>query len=118
MSEKNSKIWVTGIATPFPIRSADHGCQLELVRMTPNGELLMLFGSGFPPNQKISLESNSAGEEHMSVSQTDAQGNFRKAVLPFVLGKTSGSVQDKVTDGADCRPSTSTEWGEGSRELQ
>jgi hypothetical protein len=117
-SEKNPKVWLTGIATPFPNRSSDHGCQLEMVRMTPNGEFFLLFGSRFPPNQKITAEGNSAGEQHPWVTQTDAQGNFQRAELPFVIGKNSGVVEDTVTGGADCHPSISAAWGEGSRELQ
>lgn len=116
-SEKDPKVWVTGINTPFPLTVSAGACQLEFMRVTPNGELFVLKGTGFPANQDITLHGNSAGEEHNSTAHTDAQGTFLKAELPFVAGKTSGTLEDTVTSG-DCHPSLSAQWGEGSRDFQ
>jgi hypothetical protein len=117
-SEKNSKIWVTGLATPYPLRSASGECRLEMIRMTPNGEMVLLSGTGFPANQPVTIQENSAGEDHAITIHTDLQGNFQRAELPFVLGKSSGLLEDKVTLGTDCHPSLSIGWGEGSRQFQ
>jgi hypothetical protein len=117
-SEKDRKEFVTGIATPFPIRSTNNGCQLEIVRLSPKGEVLLLSGSGYPANQDIVIQGNSAGEDHMETVHTDAQGHFQSSELPFVTGKSSGSLDLRVTQGADCHPSISAEWGEGSNKLQ
>jgi len=117
-SEKNGKVWVTGIAIPFPVTAKSGSCQLEFVRITPNGEMLLLRGTGFPANQDINIRGNSAGEEHSSTAHSDVSGSFQKAELPFVISKNSGTLQDTVTAGADCHPSLSAKWGEGSRELQ
>ena len=62
------KIWVTGMAIPFPITSVTDGCKLEIIRLTDKGELLLLSGSGFPANQEVTLEENSAGEVHSNCS--------------------------------------------------
>ena len=94
------------------------GCQLESVRVTPNGEMFLLRGKGFPANQDITIDGNSAGEEHSSPVHTDGSGSFQKAELPFVIGKNFGTLEDTVTAGAECHPSLSVKWGEGSRELQ
>jgi hypothetical protein len=117
-SEKNHKNWVTGIATPFPIRSNDGACQLEITRITRNGELLLFTGSGFPSNATITFQGDSAGEKKLSSAHTDERGNFQTAELPFILGQDSGILQKTVTDGANCKPTISTKWGHGSRELQ
>jgi len=117
-SEKTKKVWVTGIATPFPIRAASEGCMLEIVRMSSKGEILFFFGSGFPANKDITIEGNSAGELHHEVVHTDPDGTFRSSELPFVTGKNFGVLDMKVTAGAACHPSISTEWGEGSIHLQ
>jgi len=118
VSEKNPKVFVTGIAKPFPNHSTAGTCQLEITRITPNGELLLLSGSGFPLNTKLTIKGDSAGENHLSSAQTDAQGTFLSAQLPFVVGKTSGTLAETVTAGADCHPAISAEWGEDSHRLQ
>jgi hypothetical protein len=115
-SQKNPKIWVTGIATPFPIRSASDGCQLEIVRLSPNGEILLLSGTGFPANQNITLQGNSAGENHIQTVHTDTQGHFQSSELPSVVGKSFGILEVKVAQGSDCHPSIVAEWGEGSHQ--
>jgi hypothetical protein len=117
-SEKNAKVLVTGLATPFPVTATSGSCQLEFVRVTPNGEMFLLRGTGFPANRDITISGDSAGEEHSSTTHTDASGIFQTAELPFVIGKTSGILEDAVTAGADCHPSLSAKWGDGSRELQ
>jgi hypothetical protein len=117
-SENNHNIWVTGIATPFPIRALNEGCQLEIVRMTLNGEMLILSGSGFPAKRDITFQGNSAGENHTQTVQTDANGHFQTSELPFVTGKDSGTLEVRVTQGADCHPSIAVEWGKGSRKFE
>ncbi|MDR3734838.1 MAG: hypothetical protein P4L10_04790 [Acidobacteriaceae bacterium] len=117
-SEKNHKVFVTGIATPFPIRSTDNGCQLEIVRLSPKGEILLLSGSDYPANQDIVIQGNSEGEDHINTVHTDSKGRFQSSELPFVVGNSSGSLDLKITQGADCHPTISVEWGEGSNILQ
>ena len=117
-SQKHRDIWVTGLAIPFPIESVSDGCRLEIVRITPNGELLLFSGFGLPANQTIHIDNNSAGESHNVTVQTDAQGHFSQAELPFVIGKTSGTLELKIGQDAPCHPSIQTEWGQGSNHLQ
>ena len=101
---------ITGLAIPYsPLRSLSEGCQLESVRVTPNGEMFLLRGSGFPPNTDLTLMGDSAGELHPSKSHTDAEGRFQKVELPFVIGKDSGTIVDKVTEGATS-PSITAKW--------
>lgn len=117
-SEKDHTVWVTGIVIPFPLTATSGGCRVEFIRVTPNGEILLLKGTGFPTNQDITINGNSAGENHSSPAHTDSQGTFQKAELPFVTGKNSGTIEDTIMGGGDCHPSISAKWGEGSRELQ
>ena len=117
-SEKDRNAWVTGIATPFPNRSVSDSCQLEIVRMSHNGEVLFLYGSGFPKDQTLTFQDNSAGEERAATTHTNDQGHFQMVELPFVTGKNSGKLEIKVASGADCHPAISAEWGEGSYQPQ
>jgi hypothetical protein len=93
-SEKDRKLWITGIAIPFPVTATSGNCQLESVRVTPNGEMFLLRGKGFPANQDITIDGNSAGEEHSSPVHTDTSGSFQKAELPFLIGKNFGTLED------------------------
>jgi hypothetical protein len=117
-SEKNVKTNVTAIAIPFPIRSTDGACQLDIVRITPNGELLLFTGSGFAPSATISFQGDSAGEKKLTTVHTNQQGEFQSAELPFVTGKDSGIFQLAPRDDASCKPSISTKWGKGSPEFR
>jgi hypothetical protein len=117
-SEKNAKTNVTAIAIPFPIRSTDGTCQLDIVRITPMGELLLFTGSGFTPNAAISFQGDSAGEKKLTTIHTNQQGEFQSAELPSVAGKDSGIFQLTATDDASCKPSISTKWGKDSPEIR
>jgi hypothetical protein len=100
--------------TPFPIRSTDKGCTLELQRLMPHAELAYLAVSGLPPDSEL---RRSYEEEHEAKVKADARGLYESALLPAVKGKDHGILTVNVTSAA-CALHASMEWGTGSERPQ
>lgn len=99
--------------TPFPIRSKDKGCTLELQRLMPHAELVYLVVSGLPPAAELQVKSRSYNEEHGAKVRADARGNYESGLLPAVQGKDHGTLTVNVTSST-CALSASIDWGTGS----
>jgi hypothetical protein len=97
-------------AVPDPILAADQDCSLEIVRLLPKFEVVMLRGKGFTPNADLSFSGSSYGEAHGGSIKSDSQGKIVTGLLPFVAGKQSG-VTDLTVKDASCAPKLSFEWG-------
>jgi hypothetical protein len=95
---------------PFPNAATDRGCHLESVIGTPKGELTYIQGNGFEPNEELTIDGESYGEKNHGVQKAEADGSYFAAILPGVLGKTSGSTTYRVT-GKNCAPELTFSWG-------
>jgi len=95
---------------PIPLRGEDRGCAVEATLLTPGAELVLITGSGFPPNSDIRLDSESAGERHDGKGKADADGRFVNAILPYRQGVSTGSLNVKLKSSA-CAPSVKVPWG-------
>jgi hypothetical protein len=101
------------LITPFPVVAADRGCTVELTRLMAQAALVYVRASGFSPNEKLKLESDSEIESHHQDAQADAQGVYDSALLPAVKGIASGTLQVTVR-GKSCAPAAKMEWGPAS----
>ncbi len=101
------------VVIPFPARSTDKGCTLELQRVLPKGELVYLTLSGLPPNSDVKLDSASLGEKHSGSVKSDSLGNYTSALMPAVMGKDHGTLRVTASTSG-CSPSASIGWGTGS----
>lgn len=102
-----------GTVVAFPIIGKDAGCSLEVLLGTPDGQIVMVKGSGFAPNTSVPISSDSAGEVVDGVWKIDEKGNLMSSVFPQVRGKTSGETTI-VVKAPGCSPKVTFRWGKDS----
>ena len=95
---------------PFPKAMTDENCRLESIIGTPKGELTLIRGTGFEPNEELTTDSESYSERHHGVSKADADGSYFVAALPNVKGQVSGTTEWQVK-GKNCSPKLTFSWG-------
>jgi len=108
--DQKSKIFFSIV--PDPIISKDAACSLEIIRLQPSFELVLVSARGFQPSEPVAFHSNSAGEIHDVQAQANEKGQFWVPFTPFVEGKTTGSAE-VTARGKKCAPSVSFNWGAG-----
>ena len=108
---KDAKYSVTVFVVPNPITSSDHGCNLEVIRLTRKFEAALVRGKGFKPNENLKITGDSAGEAVNASTLVDVNGSFNTALMPFVKDKQSG-VETLNFKGSACAPAISFKWGE------
>jgi hypothetical protein len=94
----------------FPNSATDKGCKLESILGTPKGEVTYIQGSGFEPNEDLTMDSESFGEKNHGIGKAEADGSYFATLMPNVLGKTSGDTVIKVK-GKNWRPELTISWG-------
>lgn len=97
-------------AIPFPNSVTDKTCALESVIGTTKGEITYIQGSGFEPNEELTVDGKSYGEKTHGVTKADGDGSYFGVALPHVLGKTSGTTEWSVK-GKNCNPILTFSWG-------
>ncbi|HWZ42349.1 MAG TPA: hypothetical protein VNW97_02690 [Candidatus Saccharimonadales bacterium] len=107
---KDQKSRVFFSIVPDPILAKDAACTLEIIRLQPAFELVLVSGRGFQPSEPIAFKSNSAGETHGVQAQADLKGRFWAPFTPYVEGKTTGTAEVSAR-GSKCAPSISFNWG-------
>jgi hypothetical protein len=95
---------------PFPNSITDKGCKLESILGTPKGELTYIQGSGFEPNEDLTMDSESYGEKNHAVTKAETDGSYFAVALPNILGKPSGTTKWSVR-GRNCNPILNFPWG-------
>jgi len=97
-------------AIPFPNSLTDNGCKLESILGSPKGEVTYIQGSGFEPNEELTMDSESYGEKNHGVTKAEADGSYFAVALPNILGKLSGTTKWSVK-GRNCNPTLTFSWG-------
>lgn len=121
-------------AVPFPIAAADHGCRLQVLLGMKDAGMVLVEGSGFPPDTGLRLSTVTGSQTRNLSSKTNAQGRTIFAVMPSAGGQTTGettvrydgmirmpslSDADKAaTPDSACSPSVTFHWGQGTYKLQ
>jgi hypothetical protein len=113
LRDNKTNMIVPGTLVPFPIESIDKGCKLTALLAAPEGNAVLIYGDGFPPNSVVVVQSNSANELKESKHSVDAKGQFRFVDLPYVLGKEAGVLKNSIST-KDCSVSVEIPWGKGS----
>lgn len=117
-------------AVPFPLANEDKGCRLQVLLGLKDASMVLIDGTGFPPNTPLKLESMVGGHTRTLSPRSSADGHFIVVDLPGDQGETSGtatvrfagithvpSLEDsKNPPPADpqCAPSVTFPWGKGS----
>lgn len=108
--DKKSRIFFSIV--PDPIVSKNAACSLEVIRLQPAFELVLVNGRGFQPSEPITFHSKSYNEVHSAQAQADQKGQFWAPFTPFTEGKTSGTAEVSAR-GSKCAPSVTFNWGAG-----
>lgn len=117
-------------AVPFPLTDEDKGCRLSVLLSLRNAGMVLVEGSGFPPNTPLEMESVTGTETRSLHPRSDPSGRFVMIVLPAENGQDTGLTTVRFagvnhfpslnTTNApppvdpDCRPSVAFHWGKGS----
>lgn len=95
---------------PDPLVAADKACSLEVVRLGPRFELVLVLGKGFPPGEELRVHMQSYQDVHDSPVTADGSGEFQVEFTPFVNGRVAG-ITAATAAGKSCAPSISFDWG-------
>lgn len=114
-------------AVPFPIASQDKACKLQVLLGMKNAEMVLVEGSGFPPNASLKLNAVSFGDTRVLNTKTNPEGRMVVLILPGVQGHDSGdttvsfggvnhppSLQPSTAPAPadpDCNPQVTFHWG-------
>ncbi|HEX4064614.1 MAG TPA: hypothetical protein VHZ09_01220 [Acidobacteriaceae bacterium] len=120
-------------AVPFPITNEDKGCRLSVLLGVKDAAMVLVEGTGFPPNTPLKLESTTLGETRTLNPKTSPDGRLIVIILPAAKGVDAGdttvrfagvshppSLQTSGTPPSadpDCKPSVTFHWGKGSYKL-
>ena len=96
--------------TPFPNTVSDKACTLESVLGMSKGQITYIQGSGFVPNEELTVDGESYGEKNHSIVKAEADGSYFNVALPGILGKSSGTTQWSVK-GKNCSLTLAFNWG-------
>jgi hypothetical protein len=119
---------------PFPVATADKGCKLQVLLSMKDAALVLVDGSGFPPNTPLKIEAITGDDTRTLHPRTSADGRIVMPLLAGSKGKTSGETTVRFAgvyhqptletpkEGAqpdpDCAPSVNFPWGEGSYKVE
>jgi len=106
--DRNARVFFSVV--PEPVAGQDKKCSLEILRLSPNFELVAVLGKGFQPSEPLAFHTLSYGETHDANLSADARGEFHASVTPFVAGHSHGSTAVSV-QGVTCSPKVSFNWG-------
>jgi len=109
-SRRDHKLLVSATLVPHPVKSEEHGCQLEARISMPDASSILISADGFPAKAKIPLVLESENLTFSGNMIADEQGHAVMAAFPFVPGKTQGTLR-ATAEGPDCLPSVVLPWG-------
>lgn len=113
LKSRDNKIMVPGTLVPFPIESTDKGCKLTALLAEPEGQGILIYADGFPPNSTVTVEGGSDGQLRQTAHRVDAAGHMEFAVLPYLKDTDSGILKETITT-KPCTVSIQIPWGKDS----
>jgi hypothetical protein len=130
-TEKNG---AAATAVPFPMENTDQGCRLQVILGVKDAAMVLVEGTGFPPNTALKVDSTTAGSTRTLHPKTNPDGRMVFAVLPEAKGQDAGQTTvtfagmmhfpsletDKTPPPPDptCKPSITFAWGKGAYKVQ
>jgi len=96
---------------PSPIVVNDQACSLEVVRLSPNFELVLVRGKGFQAGEDVRFHEQSFQEVHDVPVKADAKGEFQAQLTPGIKGRVGGT-SNVIATGKSCTPTISFDWGQ------
>lgn len=122
-------------AVPFPIDNTDKGCKLQVLLGTKDAALVLVEGTGFPPNTSMTFDTITAGQTRPVSTRSNPEGRTVIAVLPPEGSQPSGdttvrfggvaptppSLKTPATPppaAPNCAPSVTFHWGKDSYKVE
>ena len=131
---ENHKQGAATSAIPFPLASVDKSCKLQILLGMKNAAMVLVEGSGFPPNAILKLDTITGDSTKTLSAKTDPDGRLVAAMLPAEPGHPAGqstvryggiihppTLQTSSTPlppDPSCSPSVTIPWGPGSYKPQ
>jgi hypothetical protein len=104
-------------AVPFPIEQTVNGCHLSVEMSAPNYEGVIVRGSGFQPNEPLTIDLASGREGGTEQLNATPQGTYTAAIFPYVKGQKTGKSSVTIST-PKCTVAVQFPWGDGSYRLQ
>jgi hypothetical protein len=95
---------------PDPIIKKSKTCSLEVIRLLPRFELVLIRAKGYVPNEDLLFASKSYDESQDRRVKADGDGGYFSALMPFVRDKQNGKTSLSLMGGG-CSLELSFEWG-------
>lgn len=108
--DQKSKVFFSVV--PDPIIHKDGACGLEVIRLEPAFELVLVRAHGFQPSEPVAFHTQSFAEAHDAQARADDHGQFWAPFTPYVEGKSSGAAT-VTAKGGKCSTSITFNWGSG-----
>ncbi|MGC2638561.1 MAG: hypothetical protein WA294_15370 [Acidobacteriaceae bacterium] len=119
---------------PFPLAGQDQGCKLSIIIGLKDASMVLVEGTGFPPNTPLKLESITGSNTRQLSPRTNADGRLVVVDLPESKGAASGTTtvrfsgvthfptledsRNPAQPDPTCSPSVTYPWGKGAYKLQ
>ena len=97
------------VPNPIEVHGQDE-CALFIIIGDSTGEIFLVEGEGFEPNEEIEFTSVSEGETLPSTISAESDGSFENILLPAVIGKDSGNASI-AAKGMKCDLYLEYSWG-------
>lgn len=110
LATEDGKFMVPGTVVPFPISGSGTNCRIEARLVQPDGQAILLYADGLPPNSVIPFKAFSEGDTETPTFATNAAGHAATIDMPFVDGKDSGTLKVAI-DSKGCSTSLEIPWG-------
>ncbi len=94
----------------YPIEAKQGSSRIWVELGASTGDLFVIYGEGFEPNEELEATSTSDGEVLKGKNKADGKGQLITVLLPAVVGKQSGLVTYTIVGKAGTL-TVSFEWG-------
>ncbi len=102
---------------PFPIEATDKNCKVEIVRESPQAEIVLVRASGFVPYEMLNITGHVGGMDSVHSPTVGPDGTWQAMIGTKAPGEERGTASLQVT-GQACSVSLSFNWGEGTTKEQ
>lgn len=100
-----------------PIQADDKGCHLQAILAVGGGQIMLVEGTGFASNAKVSLSRTSGGQSDTAEFRTDKSGRLETVAILTNKGQAGGKATI-VMRSDSCAPAVTFQWGADSYKVQ
>ncbi len=110
LMNENKSLIAFGKIIPHPIETRQGNLRMWVELASAKGDMFIIWGEGFEPDEEIGTTSSSSGEVLKSKLKANAEGKFMAIVLPAVIGKEDGTATYSAAGKAG-EVEVSYQWG-------